>query len=101
MKIKIESNFSFSVSSLCYMPNGELRITLSQGTDFSNLHYEYAAELGGGSAVEQPQRGLLEYARSFSANSHIKAKTRSSYDLMCMPSYVDLPNPSSRGTMVT
>ena len=93
MKIKIESNFNFNVSSLCYMPNGELRITLSNETDFPNSHYEYTAELGGGSAVEQPQQSLLEYARSFSANSHIKAKTRSSYDLMCMhlENYGDCP----------
>lgn len=30
MKIKIESNFNFNVSSLSYMPNGELRITMSK-----------------------------------------------------------------------
>lgn len=66
MKIKIESNFNFNVSSLSYMPNGELRITLSNETDFSKLHYEYTAESGGGSAVEQPQQSLLEYARSCS-----------------------------------
>ena len=45
MKIKIESNFSFSVSSLCYMPNGELQITLSSETEFSNSHYEYISEV--------------------------------------------------------
>ena len=45
MKIKIESNFSFSVSALCYMPNGDLQITLSNETDFPNLHYEYISEV--------------------------------------------------------
>lgn len=34
MKIKIELNFNFNVSSLSYMPNGELRITLSSKMDF-------------------------------------------------------------------
>ena len=48
MDIRIESNFPFSVTSIQYAPDGELRITLSSENMPSESRYQYTASLGRG-----------------------------------------------------
>ena len=81
MNIKISSDFKFTVSSIQYMPNGELHISLSSGED-TNVNYEYKASLGDGVAMEKPSISLLQYARDFTEFHQVKEKTKSSYLLM-------------------
>ena len=83
MNIRIVSNFSFSVSSIQYSPNGELQIKLSGEDMISENRYEYAASLGDGRAEKHPTYSLLEYTRIFVQNSNIKCRTKDSYRLMC------------------
>ena len=82
MNIKINTNFRFSVSSMQYLPNGELCITLSSEHGSEEMRYEYLANLGTGEAEERPSVSLLEYAREYVRNSKVKSKTKSSYLLM-------------------
>lgn len=82
MNIKISSDFKFTVSSIQYMPNGELHISLSSGED-TNVNYEYKASLGNGEAMEKPSISLLQYARDYTKRSNIQPKTKSTYHLMC------------------
>ena len=82
MNIKISSDFKFTVSSIQYMPNGELHISLSSGED-TNVNYEYKASLGNGEAMEKPSISLLQYARDYTQRSNIQLKTKSTYHLMC------------------
>ena len=83
MKVTVESNFSFSVSSIQYTPGGELRITLFSDTPSSDNHYQYSAMLGDGQADEKPSVSLLKYSMDYASSAMIKAKTRESYRLMC------------------
>lgn len=84
MDIKIESNFHFSVSSIQYMPDGELRIVLVQDDPHEEKQYLYHASLGDGTAEERPTLSLLEYAREYTRKSLAKDKTKDSYRLMCI-----------------
>ena len=81
MKVTVESNFSFSVSSIQYTPGGELRITLFSDTPSSDTHYQYSAMLGDGQADEKPSVSLLKYSMDYASSAMIKAKTRESYRL--------------------
>ena len=93
MNIIVESNFRFSVTSIRYTLAGELLITLASDKLPSEVHYQYSASLGNGQAEEKPFISLLQYARDFAANSHIKEKTKDSYHLMCahLENYGDCP----------
>ena len=82
MNVRIESNFQFSVASIQYAPNGELRITLSSENMHDESHYQYSACLGDGQAEEKPSVSLMQYAREFAAKANIKAKTKDTYRLM-------------------
>ena len=83
MNIHVESNFPFSVTSIQYAPDGELRITLSSENMPSESRYQYTASLGGGHAEEKPAVSLLQYAMDFAAAAGIKDRTKDSYRLMC------------------
>ena len=83
MNIRIESNFSFSVSSIQYAPNGELQITLTSDEKQTDNRYQYTASLGSGKAEEKPSISLLQYCRDYVAAANIKPQTKSSYHLMC------------------
>ncbi len=93
MNIRIESNFSFSVSSIQYAPNGELQITLISDEKQTDNRYQYTASLGSGKAEEKPSISLLQYCRDFVAAANIKPQTKSSYHLMCrhLEAYGDVP----------
>ena len=93
MNIRIESNFSFSVSSIQYAPNGELQIILTSDENQTDNRYQYTASLGNGKAEEKPTVSLLQYCRDFVAAANIKPQTRSSYHLMCrhLEAYGDVP----------
>ena len=93
MNIRIESNFSFSVSSIQYAPNGELQITLTSDEKQTDNRYQYTASLGSGKAEEKPSISLLQYCRDFVAAANIKPQTKSSYHLMCrhLEAYGDVP----------
>jgi site-specific recombinase XerD len=82
MKIKIKTNFPFSVSSIQYASDGELCITLTTDTASEDRQYEYAASLGSGQAVERPQISLAHYTLNFVACHRIKAVSKSPYRLM-------------------
>lgn len=82
MKIKIKTNFPFSVSSIQYASDGELCITLTTDTASEDRQYEYAASLGSGQAVERPQISLADYTLNFVACHRIKAVSKSPYRLM-------------------
>ena len=84
MDIKIEANFHFSVSSIQYMPDGELRIALVQDDPHEGKKYLYHASLGDGTAEERPSISLLEYALEYARKSLSKDKTKDSYRLMCI-----------------
>ena len=53
MNVRIESNFPFSVASIQYAPDGELRITLSSDNMPPESRYQYTASLGDGHAEEK------------------------------------------------
>ena len=93
MNIRIESNFSFSISSIQYAPNGELQITLTSDEKQTDNRYQYTASLGSGKAEEKPSISLLQYCRDFVAAANIKPQTKSSYHLMCrhLEAYGDVP----------
>ena len=93
MNITIESNFKFHVSSMRYMPNGELHIELSSNNVSEESRYEYSACLGNGDAEERPSVSLLQYCMNYVATANIKPKTKSSYHLMCyhLQAYGDVP----------
>lgn len=82
MKIRVESNFAFTVSSIHYLPNGELRIRLETEDASTENKYEYEVFLGGGKAEKRSTYSLLEYARRFAQTSSVKDKTKDSYRLM-------------------
>ena len=82
MKIKIESNFHFSVSSIHYLPNGELQILLCSKNETEENRYEYAVQLGEGEAEKRPTIKLSEYVCEYLLTAAIKDKTRQSYMLM-------------------
>ena len=48
MNIRIESDFSFSVSSIQYTPNGEVQIILTSDEKKTDSRYQYTASLGSG-----------------------------------------------------
>lgn len=83
MNIKIESNFHFSVSSMLYLPNGELRIILSSDNCDGDNRYEYTACLGSGESEEHPTIGLVEYIHRYVRKSVLKEKTKSAYQQVC------------------
>lgn len=83
MNIRIESNFKFSVSSMHYLPNGELSIVLSKDEELERSRYEYVACLGNGEAEEHPSISLLDYIHDYVETSNTKSKTKESYMLMC------------------
>lgn len=83
MNIKIESNFRFAVSSLLFLPNGELQISLFSADESTEKRYEYVVNLGSGAAEEKPSVGLLEYVNLYVKKSNIKDKTISTYQQMC------------------
>lgn len=83
MNIKIESNFQFAVSSLQFLPNGELQISLFSADESTEKRYEYVVNLGGGAAEEKPSVGLLKYVNLYVKKSNIKDKTISTYQQMC------------------
>ena len=59
MNIKINTNFSFIVSSIRYSSEGELCITLSDGGNCpEGQRYEYTAALGDCTATEKPRTSL-------------------------------------------
>ncbi len=82
MNIRIESNFKFSVSSMHYLPNGELSIVLSKDEELERSRYEYVACLGNGEAEEHPSISLLDYIHDYVETSNTKSKTKESYMLM-------------------
>ena len=79
MNITIESNFRFTVSSMRYLPSGELQISISSEHEPKDNRYEYTADLGSGVAEEHPTVGLLEYVDNYVKKSSVKDKTKSSY----------------------
>ena len=81
MNVKISSNFKFTVSSIQYMPNGELHISLSSGEP-NDTNYEYTANLGDGGAMEKPSISLAQYTSDFTESHTVKEKTKISYRLM-------------------
>lgn len=83
MKIRIDSNFKFTVSAIHYLPNGELQIMVINDNISNDNRYEYVACLGTGEAEERPAIGLLEYAKSYATSASVKSKTKDSYRLMC------------------
>lgn len=83
MNITIESNFQFSVSSMSYLPSGELRIIISSNQEPKGNRYEYNASLGTGEAQERPIISLLEYISCYVRKTNIKDKTKSAYQQMC------------------
>ena len=93
MKIRIDSNFKFTVSAIHYLPNGELQIMVINDNISNDNRYEYVACLGSGEAEERPAIGLLEYASEYVRKSSIKDKTKSSYQEMCkhLKKYGDCP----------
>ena len=93
MNIRIDSDFNFSVSSIQYVPNGVLCITLSSGENQGGSRYSYEASLGSGQAEEKPSFSLLRYCREYVSAANIKEKTKSSYYLMFrhLEAYGDIP----------
>ncbi len=93
MNIRIESNFSFSVSSIQYAPTGELQITLSSDENQTASRYQYTASLGSGQAEEKPSISLLQYCRDYVSAANVKPQTKSSYHLMSrhLEAYGDIP----------
>ena len=83
MNVKIESNFHFSVSSMLYMPNGELHIRLSAENITRDNHFEYTADLGSGESEERPTVGLVECINRYVKKSNLKEKTISAYQQAC------------------
>ena len=79
MNITIESNFSFTVSSIHYTANGELHITLSKEDESAENRFEYTAHLGSGMAEECPRTSLLEYLLNYVKGSDVKEKTKGTY----------------------
>lgn len=82
MNVKIVSNFDFAVSSIHYLPNGELQIRLEMKGEPIENRYEYEVCLGGGKSEKRPTYSLLEYVLRFAQESNIKDKTKDSYRLM-------------------
>lgn len=82
MKIKIDSNFKFSVASIQFTATGEVSICLTSDDFSSDAHYQYSANLGSDQAEEKPTISLLQYTRKFAASANIKPKTKDSYRLM-------------------
>jgi integrase len=83
MNIRIESDFSFSVSSIQYTPNGEVQIILTSDEKKTDSRYQYTASLGTGQAEEKPSISLLQYAKDYADTAIITPKTKDSYRLMC------------------
>ena len=79
MNVRISTDFKFTVSSISYAPNGELLITLSSPESRGGSRYEYAADLGSGSAVEKPSVSLAGYSRGYVEKSRIKEKSKDPY----------------------
>ncbi len=82
MNVTIESNFHFSVSSMSYLPNGELHIVISRNQKSDGSRYEYSANLGTSEAEKKTTVSLLEYAKEYVRNVHVKEGTKSAYWLM-------------------
>ena len=82
MDVIIESNFRFSVSSMNYLPNGELHITITSNQGSGKTRYKYTANLGTGDAEERPRVSMLEYVNNYVKKSGIKDKTKSAYQQM-------------------
>ena len=83
MKISINSNFPFAVTSILFSANGDLCITINSGHSPSDKCYQYTASLGNGQAKEKPAVSLVQYARDFAASANIKDETKDTYRLMC------------------
>ena len=79
MNIRIESDFSFSVSSIQYTPNGEVQIILTSDEKKTDSRYQYTASLGTGQAEEKPSISLLQYAKEYSRIANIKERAKRSY----------------------
>jgi site-specific recombinase XerD len=93
MIIKINSNYHFSVSSIRYLPSGELHITITANCEFEDNRYEFTADLGSGEAKELPIVSLLDYVCKYVENSNLKEKTKNTYMQMSshLSKYGDCP----------
>lgn len=81
MNIKLVSNFKFTVTSIHYAPDGELRIELSSEAGGGGSLYQYKASLGGGTE-ELPSISLAGYIREYTEKSPIKEKSKDPYRQM-------------------
>ena len=82
MNVTIESNLHFSVSSMSYLPNGELHIALTSNQGSDKNRYKYTANLGTGEAEKRLRISLLDYVNNYIKKSVIKDKTKSAYQQM-------------------